>query len=77
MPLDSWVYPLFDRLIATGAINDASVRADYWIRSNVGASAFVQYEQWRFPLLAAGLQKNVTASLQITYWPETHKLHKD
>jgi membrane-associated phospholipid phosphatase len=56
-----------------GTVNDASVRADYWIRSAVGASAIVQYEQWRFPLLAAGLQKNVTASLQITYWPQTRK----
>lgn len=54
-----------------GTINDASVRADYWIRPNVGASALLQYEQWRFPLLAPGLQKNVTASLQITYWPQT------
>jgi Capsule assembly protein Wzi/PAP2 superfamily len=56
-----------------GTVNDASVRADYWIRPAVGASAIVQYEQWRFPLLAAGLQKNVTASLQITYWPQTPK----
>ena len=37
-----------------GTVNDASVRADYWIRPAVGASAIVQYEQWRFPLLAAG-----------------------
>ncbi|HEY2544797.1 MAG TPA: capsule assembly Wzi family protein [Candidatus Acidoferrum sp.] len=56
-----------------GTINDASVRADYWIKSTVGVSAFVQYEQWRFPLLAPGLQKNVTASLQVTYWPETRR----
>jgi hypothetical protein len=56
-----------------GTVNDASVRADYWIRPAVGASTIVQYEQWRFPLLAAGLQKNVTASLQITYWPQTQK----
>jgi membrane-associated phospholipid phosphatase len=55
-----------------GTINDASVRADYWIRPAVGASAIVQYEQWQFPLLAPGLQKNVTASLQITYWPQAH-----
>jgi membrane-associated phospholipid phosphatase len=56
-----------------GTIDDASVRADYSIRPTMGASAFVQYEQWQFPLLAQGLQKNVTASLQLTYWPETHK----
>jgi membrane-associated phospholipid phosphatase len=56
-----------------GTINDASVRADYWIRPTLGASAFVQYEQWTFPLLATGLQKDVTASLQLTYWPQTRK----
>lgn len=56
-----------------GTINDASVRVDYWIRPNVGASAFVQHEKWTFPFLAPGLQKNMTGSLQITYWPETHK----
>ncbi|MGB9464909.1 MAG: capsule assembly Wzi family protein [Candidatus Acidiferrum sp.] len=55
-----------------GTINDASVRADYWVRPTMGVTAFVQYEQWEFPLLAAGPQKNVTASLQMTYWPQAH-----
>jgi hypothetical protein len=55
-----------------GTINDASARFDYWIRQTVGVSAFVQYEQWTFPLLAPGLQKNMTGSLQITYWPKNH-----
>jgi membrane-associated phospholipid phosphatase len=56
-----------------GTINDASVRVDYWIRPRIGASAFVQYEQWQFPLLAPRLQKNITGSLQITYWPQAKK----
>jgi membrane-associated phospholipid phosphatase len=56
-----------------GTINDASVRADYWIRPDVSATASIQYEQWTIPLLANGLQKNVAASLQITYLPEIHK----
>jgi hypothetical protein len=30
----------------------------------------VQYEQWLIPLLARGLQKNVTASVQLVYWPQ-------
>jgi hypothetical protein len=55
-----------------GTINDASVRFDYWVRPGLGASAFVQYEQWTFPLLAQGPQKNVTGSLQVTYWPANH-----
>ncbi len=56
-----------------GTINDASVRADYWIRPDVSATVSVQYEQWTIPLLANGLQKNVAASLQITYLPEIRK----
>ena len=56
-----------------GTINDASLRVEYWVRPTMGVSGFVQYEQWLFPLLASGLQKNVTASLQVTYWPEAHR----
>jgi hypothetical protein len=29
----------------------------------------VQVERWRFPLLAADAQKNVTTSFQLTYFP--------
>jgi hypothetical protein len=53
-----------------GTINDASLRSDFWVRTNWGVSAFVQYEQWAFPLLASGPQKNVTESFQINYWPQ-------
>ena len=53
-----------------GTINDGSVRADFWPKPHWSVTAFVQYEQWTFPLLASGLQKNVTASAQFTYWPE-------
>jgi hypothetical protein len=53
-----------------GTINDAWARADLWMKTTWGISAFVQYEQWTFPLLAPGPQKNVTGSLQITYWPQ-------
>ena len=53
-----------------GTINDASLRSDSWVRTNWGVSAFVQYEQWAFPLLASGSQKNVTGSFQINYWPQ-------
>ena len=32
LPLDSWIYPLFDRLIATGAITDAILGMRPWTR---------------------------------------------
>jgi hypothetical protein len=56
-----------------GTINDGSIRADFWFKPDWEANAFLQYEQWRFPILAPSLQKNVTASLQITYWPKSLK----
>jgi hypothetical protein len=52
-----------------GTINDASARLDFWVMRDWSTSAFVQYERWKFPLLAPGLQKNVTTSMQFTYWP--------
>jgi Capsule assembly protein Wzi len=52
-----------------GTINDASARLDFWVLRDWGTSALVQYEQWKFPLLATGLQKNVTTSVQFSYWP--------
>ena len=36
---------------------------------NANSSVFVQYEQWKFPWVASGLQKNVTTSVQFSYWP--------
>jgi len=61
------------KFIPSGStINDGSLRFDYWIQQNWSASAFVQYEQWKFPVLASSLQKNVTTSLQLSYWPKSH-----
>jgi hypothetical protein len=56
-----------------GTINDGSVRAEFLLRQSLSVSAFVQYEQWNFPLLAPGVQSNVTSSLQLTYWPRQWK----
>ncbi|HET8924899.1 MAG TPA: capsule assembly Wzi family protein [Candidatus Acidoferrum sp.] len=56
-----------------GTINDGSVRAEFWLKRDWETSALVQYEQWRFPVLAPGLQRNVTASVQLNYWPRPGK----
>jgi hypothetical protein len=32
--------------------------------------AFAQLEFWKAPILAAGLQKNLAISLQLTYFPK-------
>ena len=51
-----------------GTYNDGSVRLNCWLR-DVNLSTLVQYERWKYPLLASGAQTNVTTSLQLTYWP--------
>ncbi|GAC1674762.1 MAG: hypothetical protein PVS2B2_09200 [Candidatus Acidiferrum sp.] len=55
-----------------GTINDASARGDFWLRSVLGVTAIVQVERWNFPLLAPGVQQNISGSLQLTYWPVRH-----
>ena len=52
-----------------GALTDFGVSGDYWLRSNLGLSAWVQHERWRFPVIQANVSNNVTAALQITFEP--------
>jgi hypothetical protein len=58
-----------------GRYQDEFVKAYFDISSGVGISAMLQYENWRFPALAPGLQTNFTSSFQITYWPMHHERH--
>jgi hypothetical protein len=53
-----------------GTINDASLRADFQVGREWSASTAVQYEQWQIPLLTLNLQKNVSASFQLVFWPQ-------
>jgi hypothetical protein len=36
----------------------------------IGLSGFLQYEQWKFPVLAAGRQTDFTSSFQLTFYPK-------
>jgi hypothetical protein len=56
--------------IGGGHYQDGSLRASFALRSGVTFSGMLQYENWRFPVLAPGLQSNVTSSMQITYEPK-------
>jgi hypothetical protein len=56
--------------IGGGQLTDFSARTRFSIRKDVGISAAVQFERWKFPTLAPLPQNNVTASFQITYWPK-------
>jgi hypothetical protein len=55
-----------------GTLTDVGVRGDYWVRSNLGLSAWVQHERWLFPVIQANVSRNVTATVQILFEP--HKL---
>lgn len=53
------------------ALNDGSAKLDWWVRRDLSVSTFVQYEQWRAPLLAPGPQTNWTSSFEVTFWPRS------
>jgi hypothetical protein len=52
-----------------GTLNDGSVSADFWIGNDVQISPLLQYEHWSFPVVTPLPQSNITASVQITFWP--------
>jgi len=52
-----------------GTLTDVSVATDYWIRRDWKASASIQFEHWKFPILANGQQTNVTSTVGIAFVP--------
>jgi len=52
-----------------GTLTDISARGDYWLRSNLSISAWVQHERWVFPVIQANISRNVTAGVQILFEP--------
>lgn len=54
-----------------GTLNDVSGRADFKLRPNLLISGWLQYEQWKFPLIAPAdkFQSNVAAFVQLTFTP--------
>ena len=55
-----------------GTLTDLGVRGDYWVRSNLGLSAWVQHERWLFPAIQPNVSRNVTSTIQILFEP--HRL---
>ena len=56
-----------------GTLNDGGIALDVQLRPTVSFSGSIQYEKWNLSILAPGPQSNVTASLQLTYWPRLLK----
>lgn len=50
-------------------LNDGSLRLNWQLRANWNISAYVQYEKWRAPILAAAPQTNWTSALQVQFTP--------
>jgi hypothetical protein len=55
--------------IGGGRIADYSAQGEFVLGRDVSVSGFLQYEQWRFPVLDANPQSNISASVQLTLWP--------
>ena len=58
--------------IGGGRLADYSAQGEFMVGRNVSVSGFVQYEQWRFPVLAPTRQSNITTSIQLTFYPDLH-----
>lgn len=52
-----------------GTLTDVGVSSEYWFRSNLGLSAWVQHERWLFPVIQSNASKNVTAAVEILITP--------
>jgi hypothetical protein len=63
-----WVDKAF---LQGGNLNDFSTSLDWLLKHDIQLSSTVQYERWNFLLLGPGPVSNVSASLQLMFWP-TH-----
>jgi hypothetical protein len=55
-----------------GTQNDASLNADFFVKSGFRLSGTVQYERWQIPLLALNRQSNIAVTFQLGYQPKVH-----
>jgi len=52
-----------------GRLVDYSARSEFMLGREVSVSGFVQYEQWRFPVINPARQSDVAASVQLSFYP--------
>jgi membrane-associated phospholipid phosphatase len=55
--------------IEGGRLVDYTAKSDFMLGPNTSISGLLQYEQWRFPALNLARQSDVTASVQLTFFP--------
>jgi capsule assembly protein Wzi/PAP2 superfamily protein len=63
------------KFVEGGRLVDYSAQTEFMLGSTVGLSGFLQYEQWRFPLISTARQTDITTSVQLTYYPKL-RIHK-
>jgi Capsule assembly protein Wzi/PAP2 superfamily len=56
--------------IGGGRLSDYSVRSDFMLGTDIAVSSLLQYEHWWFPVLSSTTQSNITASVQLTFYPK-------
>jgi membrane-associated phospholipid phosphatase len=58
--------------IEGGRLVDYSAKSEFMLGRDVSVSGLFQYEQWRFPVINPARQSDVTASVQMTFYPRWH-----
>jgi membrane-associated phospholipid phosphatase len=58
--------------IGGGRLVDYSAKGDFLLGHCASVSGFLQYEQWKFPVLSTTRQSDLTASIQLTFYPRWH-----
>jgi len=53
-----------------GSYEDFGATAELRIRPDLSLTSSLQYERWMFPLLSTNDISNITASVQVTFWPQ-------
>jgi hypothetical protein len=56
--------------IGGGRLVDYSARGSFLLNNNIEVSGGLQYEQWRFPVITPNRQSNLTATVQLTFYPQ-------
>jgi membrane-associated phospholipid phosphatase len=57
-----------------GSLNDFSAKADYLLSRDWTVSAWLQHENWQYPLLSTNQKSNTTVSLSFTWYPHAFRL---
>jgi hypothetical protein len=58
--------------IEGGRLVDYSAQGEFMLGRDVSVSGIFQYEEWRFPVISLARQSDVTASVQMTFYPRWH-----